>query len=360
MGVQTRRPRKTADPGREDDPRFRAIFEQSPIGIVLYDLEGRITAINLSALAMFGIAREEDARNIPLFQEPNLPPGAVERLKADESVRLTVPYDFDLVRERGFYPTTRSGVIILEGIFTQLGARGQPAGFLLQVQDITAATLDRSTSESALKDAERLLREKDVLLREIHHRVKNNLQVVISLLTIQGERLHDEQARHVFRESLDRIRSMALIHQRLLSSGDVACIRMQEYFSDLLSHLMQSYGVGPDRVRTEVRAGDLSLDIDSAVTSGLIVNELVSNSLKHAFPRGRTGEIAVTLERREPGGLALLVSDSGVGFPAELPPGEGGTTGLQLLKVLCEQLGGAAELNGERGMRFRVFFTPRG
>jgi PAS domain S-box-containing protein len=527
MAEQRQAPRKPADSGREVDPRFRVIFEQSPIGIILYDSDGRITTINPSALAMFGIAREEEALDIPLFQEPNLPPGVAERLKAGESVRLTVPYDFGSVRERAFYPTSRTGVIILEGHFTPLGAAGQSAGFLLQVQDVTAATIDRSTRETALRDAERLrretagllagaravlvsqdftttakrlfevckellgadagyiallsadgvrnelvfldpgglpcvvdpalpmpirglreesyrtgrpawendfagsvhaawlppghaplhnvlfaplviggatvgilglankpggfqepdatlaaafgelaaialmnsrsaqqiersLREKDVLLREIHHRVKNNLQVVISLLTLQGERLHDEQARQVFQESMDRIRSMALIHERLLTTGDLGCIRMQDYFAELLVHLMQSYGAGPDQVRTEVHAGDHALDIDSAVTCGLIVNELVSNSLKHAFPRGRKGMISVSLERRELGAMALRVSDDGVGFPAERAPSHGGTTGIQLLRVLCEQLGGAAELSGERGMRFQVVFTPRG
>ncbi len=527
MNVQSLGPRNPENRCSNVDPRFRAIFEQSPIGIVIYDPEGRITAINPSALEMFGIAREEDARNLSLFQEPNLPPGVADRLKAGESVRLTVPYRFDLVRAQGFYTTTKSGVIILEAYFTSLGTNGQPAGFLLQVQDITAAAVDRSTREAALQIAERLrretagllagaravlvssdfataarkifavcrellhaaggfvalltedgtrselafmdagelsclmdpalpmpvrgmreeafrtgrpvwendfagsahaawlpaghaplqnvlfaplviegttvgifglanrpggfqqrdaelaaalgelaamalmkdkaarqiersLQEKDVLLREIHHRVKNNLQVVISLLSIQGERLRDEQARRVFRESLDRIRSMALIHERLVNSGDLARIRMQDYFGELLGHLLQSYGVGPEQVRTEIAAGELVLDIDSAVTCGLIVNELASNSLKHAFPGGRDGEIAVRLEQWGPGGVALLVSDSGVGFPAELPPSDHGTTGIQLIKVLCEQLGGVAELSGERGMRFQVVFTPRG
>ena len=527
MEVQPRRPREPASPSQEIDHRFRVIFEQSPIGIILYDTEGRITAINPSALEMFGIAREEDARNIPLFQEPNLPPGMAERLQAGESVSLTVPYSFEMVRERGFYPTTNSGVIILEAHFTPLGTEGHPAGFLLQVQDITAAAADRSAREAALRVAERLrretagllaasravlvsqdfataarkifevckellgaaagyvallspdgtrnelafldageltclvdpalpmpirglreesyrtgrpvwendfagslhaallpaghaplhnvlfaplvidgttggifglankpggfgkedadlaaafgelaaialvkhraaqqvessLKEKDILLREVHHRVKNNLQVVISLLTIQDGRLHDEQARRALRESLDRIRSMALIHERLVNSGDLARIRMQDYFAELLGHLLQSYGVEPGQVRTEVSAGDLILDIDSAVTCGLIVNELASNSLKHAFRRGHKGKIAVRLERRDVRAVALLVTDSGVGFPAEPPPSDHGTTGIQLIKVLCEQLGGVAELTGERGMRFEVVFTPRG
>jgi PAS domain S-box-containing protein len=511
----------------EADPRFRVIFEQSPIGIILYDRDGRVTAINRSALEIFGVEDESAVRNIPLFREPNLPAGVAERLQAGESVPLTLSYDFDAVRAQEFYPTTKSGIIVLEGFFTPLGATGRHAGFLLQVQDITAATEDRRARENALREAERhrreqagllagaravlvnrdfraaareifstckellgaaagyvalvstdgrrndlvaadvggagcgvdaglampvhglyerayrsgaavwendfspsgapsrlpqghvalenvlfaplvidgatlgmfgfankaggfgppeaklaaafgelaaialmnsrsqlqierSLREKDVLLREIHHRVKNNLQVVTSLLTLQEERLRDEESRQVLRQLMDRIRSMSLIHERLLSAGDLACIRMQGYCTELLGHLMQSYGADPARIVAEVSAGDLELDIDTAVTCGLIVNELVSNSLKHAFRDGRAGAVSVRFERRAAGALALAVSDTGPGFPAAPPPEGHGTTGIQLVGVLCEQLGGRAELTGDAGMRFQVLFAPRG
>lgn len=355
----------TTDPPGDDcpadDPRFHVVFEHSPIGIVLYEPAGHVTAINPSALAMFGVERAQDVVGLALFKEPNLPPGVAERLRAGESVQLTVPYDFGTVRQRKFYPTSKTGVITLEAHFTPLGAPGSPAGFLLQVQDVTAATLDRSAREAALAIVERSLREKEVLLREVHHRVKNNLQVVSSLLTLQLDRLADEQARRVFRECMDRIHSMALIHQRLITAGDLAYIRMQDYFTELVGHLMESYGIGPGRVGTEVDAGDLRLDIDAAVTCGLIVNELVSNSLKHAFPRDRKGKIRVALLARGDGRVELQVADTGTGFPAELPAGrEGGTTGIQLVAILCEQLGGHPELTGEQGMRFQVVFAPRG
>lgn len=193
------------------------------------------------------------------------------------------------------------------------------------------------------------LAEKEVLLKEIHHRVKNNMQIISSLLELQSDSITDERSRASLRESQNRIRSMALIHERLYGSKNFSSINAGEYISDLSHYLFNSYMVEPDRVSLNIDSGNIYLDINQAVPCGLIINELISNSLKHGFPDGRSGEISVRV-KSDGGWIILQVADNGIGMPAGLDSRNTETLGLQLVNLLARQLRGSISFEGgEKG-----------
>ena len=140
------------------------------------------------------------------------------------------------------------------------------------------------------------LNEKELLIKEVHHRVKNNLQIVSSMLELQSTYMKDKQAIMAFREGQNRVSTMALIHEKLYRSGDLARIKFTDYIEELTSNIFASYGVNSDKIGLKINVGDVSFDVNTAIPCGLIINELVSNSIKHAFPDGRTGEINIKLQ----------------------------------------------------------------
>jgi two-component sensor histidine kinase len=194
-----------------------------------------------------------------------------------------------------------------------------------------------------------------VLLREMHHRIKNNLQLVSGLLSLQAGATGDEQMLAIFKESQDRIHSMALLHEILYQSGDLAQTNLAEYLHRLTDHLRRSYDLPSQAARLEFHVADVSLGTDEAVYCGLIINELVSNALKHAFPHGHGGEILVGLQQRE-GQVVLTVRDDGVGLPADLDPKQTGSLGLQLVSMLVQQVKGTCTVERDGGTAFEIVF----
>ena len=219
------------------------------------------------------------------------------------------------------------------------------------------------------------LQEKEVLLKEIHHRVKNNLQVISSLLSLQSKGIEDQSSLELFRESRDRIRSMALIHEKLYRSRDLARVDFSEYIRSLAAYLVRSYRASSGPVALKVNADDVLLGIDTAVPCGLIINELISNSLKHAFPPNgdkpagvdpmvngpdiKEGEIRVELCSDQDHQLTLIVGDNGVGFPEGLDFRETESLGMQLVNTLVGQLDGTVELYCNGGTQFKITFPMR-
>jgi two-component sensor histidine kinase len=199
--------------------------------------------------------------------------------------------------------------------------------------------------------------EKEVLLKEIHHRVKNNLQIISSLLSLQSGYIKDVQAREAIRESHNRVRSMALIHELLYQSKDLAQIDMGEYLQKLAKNLLYSYAIDQQAIALKIQVEKMSLSIDTAITSGLIVNELVSNSLKHAFAAGQTGKIGIALSESDDYQTTLRVWDNGIGFPKDLDFRNTKSLGLQLVTALTNQLRGAIELDDHNGTEFKITFT---
>lgn len=198
------------------------------------------------------------------------------------------------------------------------------------------------------------LREKDVLLTEIHHRVKNNLQVISSLLSLQARSIGSDEARSVFTESQNRVRSMALVHEKLYQSRDLARIDFSAYVRELVSHLFHVYRT--EELSLRIRVESVFLTIERAVPCGLIVSELVSNALKYAFPEKGKGEIAIELAVDEAGRCTLTVRDDGVGLPADFDLRHPTSLGLRIVNTLTEQLGGALTVRTDGGTAFNVAF----
>jgi PAS domain S-box-containing protein len=219
------------------------------------------------------------------------------------------------------------------------------------LRDVTT----RTRAEDKIRSA---LREKEALLKEIHHRVKNNLQVVSSLLGLQSRGVADAETRRMFQESQNRVHSMALLHETLYESEDLSQVNFPEYVAQLAQHLFRSYGVGGNRIRLRAEVEGLRLNMDMAVPCGLIINELVSNSLKYAFSDGRSGEICIEFHRDSNNQGTLLVADNGTGLPAGLDPATVRSLGLRLVRTLSEQLGVALEIRSENGTRVQLTFPP--
>jgi len=186
--------------------------------------------------------------------------------------------------------------------------------------------------------------------------VKNNLQVVSSLLGLQSRQVSDEETRRAFRESQNRVHSMSLIHERLYQSKDLAEIDCQEYADQLVGHLFRSYGVSLSRVKLDMDFGGERMPMALAVPIGLILNELLSNCLKHAFPQGRDGRITVKLARSEGETLTLTVSDNGIGLPQNVNLWNARSLGLRLVRILSEQMGAELKMVSEQGTSMELVF----
>jgi PAS domain S-box-containing protein len=228
-------------------------------------------------------------------------------------------------------------------------AKGEVFASLGVTRDITP----RRKAEDRLRSA---LGEKDVLLKEIHHRVKNNLQVVASMLGLQARDIRDRESRLLFEESRQRIETMSLIHEKLYRSRDLAGIDFGEYVDDLISQLLTFNAGGSERITLETDIRGISLDIGSAIPCGLIVNELVSNALRHAFADGRGGSLVIRMHALDDGRITLTVGDNGVGIPEGLDFRNTKTLGLQLVISLVGQLNGMISLDGTSGTTFTIEF----
>ncbi len=201
--------------------------------------------------------------------------------------------------------------------------------------------------------------KKQLFLKEIYHRVKNNLQIVISLLSLQSQKIDDRKVKEFFNESQNRIKSMAFIHEKLYKIKDLAGINFKEYIQDLTSNLFRSYGVNPGNINLKLDIVDVILDLDTALPCGLIVTELVSNALKHAFPSGRKGEILIKLSSDYNEKYTLTIKDNGIGLPADIDIQKANTLGLQLVTNLVKQLKGTIEVEKRNGTEINIYFTEK-
>jgi two-component sensor histidine kinase len=217
-------------------------------------------------------------------------------------------------------------------------------------QDIT----ERHKAEQAVENA---LAEKEVLLKEIQHRVKNNMQVMISLLQMQSLRVKDPVDAKLFKDSQERIRSMALVYERLHQSSDLSRISLKHYVTSLVTGLVHSYNLSPVTPRTIIDVPDIPVSLDIAIPCGLIINEVISNSLKYAFPDDRCGTIRLKIEYTNPK-MVLTMADDGIGLPEKVIVGRTSSMGMQLIFSLVEhQLGGKIKLDRSGGTRYEIVFS---
>jgi PAS domain S-box-containing protein len=218
---------------------------------------------------------------------------------------------------------------------------------VILARDIT----ERKEAENRIKSS---LEEKNVLLREIHHRVKNNMQVISSLLSLQSRFIKNGDASNIFKDSQNRVKSMSMIHEMLYQSPDLSSIDFNEYIQNLVRYLFHSYGVDNEHIKIHVKVSQIKLEIDRAIPLGLIVNELVSNAIKHAFPKGK-GNIYVVMVR-EKCHYTFIVKDDGVGLPTDFDINQTETLGLELIITLTGQLDGTIEEKRNHGTEFIIDF----
>jgi two-component sensor histidine kinase len=250
-------------------------------------------------------------------------------------------------------------VVLLVAIF--LGYLRQNRRVQRKTAELRRELFERQMAEKELLASDQQLRqslaEKESLLKEIHHRVKNNLQIVSSLLYLQEDYMQDAKGVEILRESQNRVKSMALIHEQLYGTADLAKIDFGRYIQGLTANLFDAYGIDPARIRLNVRADDIALGVDMAVPCGLIINELVSNALKHAFLPDAGGTIDIVIRTLNAGRIEIVVADDGIGLVEPPADAEKKSLGLRLIDALTTQLGGNLAIKTENGTRFSITLT---
>lgn len=239
----------------------------------------------------------------------------------------------------------------------QEGAQDYLVKGATQVESLARAiryAIERKRTQEQIKAS---LREKDVLLREIHHRVKNNLQILDSLLRLQAQSITEPHIVRLFEECHSRVRTIGLLYETLSRSRDLALVDMPEFIESIATNLFQSYAVSQSTIALHLGVDPVSMSIETAIPCGLIINELISNSLKHAFPE-KTGSVSIELVSNPDETFTLIVQDTGVGLAAQVFKRQPPPLGLQLVAMLSEQLSGTAELQGLDGTKWTITFPP--
>jgi two-component sensor histidine kinase len=237
------------------------------------------------------------------------------------------------------------GILCLSHIDPAVPYTNDDQTFLQSIADLLASVIKNS----------RLYNEKEILLREMHHRIKNNLQVISSLLSIQSDYVRDDESHKLFINSLNRIRAMSMIHENLHQSDNYSGVDIGKYLKDLVIYLCRTYNINNSQVKLNINIGLTSLPIDSSITCGLIINELISNALKYAFPGDRSGNISLSLVKF-PKQNKLVVSDNGIGLPEKMDMEYKDTFGLLLIRTLVDQLNGTLEVVRKNGAKFIIRF----
>ena len=282
-------------------------------------------------------------------------------------LKLVHPEDQDLIQQAvencfatGNDYNVEFRVVWADGSIRWIEGKGQvfydEAGKPVHMTGIDMDISERKRAEREIKES---LQEKEVLLQEIHHRVKNNLQVISSLLDLQSQRFTDQAALEIFQESQNRIKLMALVHETLYKYKDFVRINFSEYTKTLTDYLFRAYKGTLSDINLELNLEEVYLKLDKAIPCGLIISELISNSLKYAFPDQAKGTIYLSLSFDENNYFHLRVKDNGVGFPHNWESGKVKSLGLQLVKVLTNQLDGTLELDHQDGTEFRISFLEQ-
>ena len=231
-------------------------------------------------------------------------------------------------------------------------------------QSIKELSQEITTRKKAEQKVQASLEEKEVLLKEIHHRVKNNLQVISSLLYLQSKSIKDEKTLNLFNDSQNRVKSMALIHEKLYQSRDFAGINFYDYVKGLIEHLNKTFKNNSREVKTNINIDNIKLSLDTAISCGLIVNELITNAHKYAFPQSwieqktnKEFRIDINVYNEKNDQYILIVSDNGVGMPENFDIQNTNSLGLKLVNSMINQLGGRIEISNNSGAQFKILFT---
>ena len=369
---------------RQERDFSERLLNSSIDGIVAYDQNLIFTLWNPGMENLTGINKSE-VLGKDIFETFPL----LEKIGEDKNILETLKGNYAIVKDKFFsIPETRKKGYI-EAYYSPIYNPGREIiGGLVIIRDRTKRKLALEALEKAKKDLEKRvkertsdlikvneelrreikqreeaqeqinnsLKEKVVLLREIHHRVKNNLQVISSLLNLQSGYILDKKSLEVFRESQNRVRSMALVHEKLYRSKSLNKIEFSDYIISLARDLFNSYSVDSNRISFISNFEGTFLEVDTGILCGLIVNELISNSLKHAFPDGKKGEIYISMHLNSDNKYDLIIKDNGIGFPQDIDFRNTDSLGLQLVTSLTAQLGGEIKLERNGYTKFEIIF----
>jgi two-component system, sensor histidine kinase PdtaS len=336
---------------RRSEDLFSAIFRQAIVGITQIDLSGRFLMVNDRFCEIVARPREEvlklSTQDIAHAEDVLNNMTMLERARSTgEDYQLEKRY----VRPDGSIVWVHNSVSVMRRM------DGRPLHLVAVVRDITEQKRVEAGMLQANRDLQSALTEREVLVKEVHHRVKNNLQVVVSLLRLQASRLRDAAGTDALRESLNRVSAMSTIHELLYRSNTLADIDFAEVLRTLTGNLHDAYGLNEERISMVVEADPVPVSMDAAVPLALIANELISNAFKHGFPDGAEGEVRVGL-RREGETVVLRIADTGPGF---VPPERSTSLGLMLVDRLVRQVSGRLELEPPPGTRYRLTFKLDG
>jgi PAS domain S-box-containing protein len=343
--------------------QFRLAIEATPTGMMMVNQTGEIVLVNSRLEKLFGYSRQTLIGKAVLALVPEL-----------EATFIAEPGDGTAGTGRDLYGLHKDGTEVpveigLNPLHTSEGdfvlssvvditerkrAEREREGLLGQFKALNAELEQRVQTRTA--DLSAALQEREVLLQEIHHRVKNNLNVIASLMEMQARLLVPGEGRHALAECQGRVHAIALIHEKLYHSKNYAEVPFAEYIRLLASEIFLATGVSPDTVSLALSIGDLTIAVDKAIPCGLILNELISNALKHGFPGGRHGTIRVELAKADTGRLRLAVADDGVGFPEGFDVRDQKSLGLRLIATLAKQLDATLTSSGSAGASFELTF----
>ena len=377
--------KKNRDDLASSEKRLSNILSSTSEGFIETDAALIIRDVNPALCSLLGYAREEVlGKSVVDFISPEHKPILPEQREMREK-GITTSYEVSIKDARG------GEVYVIVNSTIGTGPDGKTTGVMAMITDITErkkhedlirqqrdklqaaygeleATNEElcATNEEyeavneelllAQSDLSESLQEKEVLLREIHHRVKNNMQVITSLLHLQSEFISNEKDRELFIESENRVRSMALVHQKIYQSGDLAMIDFNEYLVDVIDELYQVYSVDRGLIQASITAHDIFLSVELAIPCALIINEAVTNSIKHAFPGGRKGNIIVEFIKHDDGNYLLAVRDNGIGIPDDYSRDKKETLGMELIHALSGQLKGSLVIDTEMGTGIIITF----
>jgi len=328
---------------KESQERFKSIFENAAEAIILFDCQGNIVESNGKVKEIFGFKNEE------IIGQNFLEIGLMMGMGYEESQMILndLISGNELKQVEWVLKNKDEKEIIFRIRPSLIKTKNSVIGILLIMEDIT----ELKNVENSLKNS---LEEKEVLLREIHHRVKNNLQIISSLLSLQRFQVEDPQTADILWECQGRVRTMAMIHENIYQSHDIGSINFRNYVEMLLYDIFNLYRVNNKSVKLDTLIGSVEMGIETAMPCGLVINELATNSIKHAFPQG-TGTIRIELKTDNDLHI-LIFEDDGIGLPENLDPLKSKKLGLMVVNTLVNQLNGEMEIDRTTGTKFIIKF----
>ena len=352
---------------------YEVLVKYSPDGIFIHDKKGKIVFANPSSLQIGGMKSEKEVHDksiydfiVPEYHKMVKQRGELLKLGKDvpfhkielskiNNERISVEYKPILIK----YKEEDAILVVFHDIVVQekLAKEQTRAKVAEETNRLLKKEIDqRKQFEEKVK---RSLQEKEVLIKEVHHRVKNNLQVISSILNLQSTYVTDEKTLDILKESQNRIKSMSFIHESLYRNKDFSNINFKEYVRNLTSNLLVSYSGLSKKITLKQKVDDVFLNLDTAIPLGLIINELMSNALKYAYLKKEKGKLEINVEATEKNKLKMIVSDNGIGIPDKINFRKTESLGLQLVNILVEQLRGTIKLDNTNGAKFTIVFNKQ-